>query len=409
MSGRIESTTLLQSLMATAFRECDAAARDPSRRVAWCSSVGPVELLRALDFTVFFPENHAAMLGASRMSTGLIPFANAEGFSPEVCSYMTSDIGAFRRNVTPLSRVDPSITSVPKPDVLVYDSNQCRDVVDWFSFYGRELGVPVIGVAAPRGVQEPTEDLVAAVASQIRALVSPLEAIAGRRLDPDRLREAVAVSRDTSDLWRSVLSCGEALPSPLTFFDGCIHMGPAVVLRGDPRALEYYRVLLAELQARIAAGQGAVSGERVRLYWDGMPVWGRLRDLSDLLAGLGASVVGSTYCSSWVFGQLDPDEPFDSMARAAIELFIARTDVVKEMVLAGEAVRYRVDGIVFHDAKTCPNNSNCRYGMPARLREGKGLASVIVHSDLNDLRLHADEGVRLALEAFVEQCLEARR
>jgi benzoyl-CoA reductase/2-hydroxyglutaryl-CoA dehydratase subunit BcrC/BadD/HgdB len=404
---RLESTARLQALMLEAFRECDAAARAPQGRVAWCTSVGPVELLRALGFAVFFPENHAAMLGASRAATDLIPAASAEGYSPDVCSYMTSDIGAFRRGVTALSRVDPSITSVPRPDVLVYDTNQCRDVVDWFSFYGRQFGVPVIGVAAPRGVDAVTDDLVAAVASQIRGLVAPLEAIAGRRLDPGRLRDAVAISRDTSLLWRRVLSTGSARPSPLTFFDACIHMGPAVILRGDPRSAAYYEGLLAELEGRIARGVAAVPGERVRLYWEGMPIWGRLRDVSDLLARLGACVAGSTYCSSWVFDALDPAAPFDSMARASVELFITRTDAVKERVLADEARRYSVDGMVFHDAKTCPNNSNCRYGMPGRLAAGAGVPSVIVHSDLNDLRLHADEGVRLALEAFVEQCAEA--
>ncbi len=404
---RLESTTRMQALMAEAFRECDAAAWDPGRRVAWCSSVGPVELLRALGFAIFFPENHAAMLGASRAATDLIPAASAEGYSPDVCSYMTSDIGAFRRGVTALSRVDPSITAVPRPDVLVYDTNQCRDVLDWFSFYGRQWGAPVIGVSAPRGVGEVTGDLVASVAAQIRGLVQPLESIAGRRLDAGRLREAVAVSRDTSILWRRVLSTGEARPSPLTFFDACVHMGPAVVLRGDPRSAAYYEGLLAELEGRVARGEAAVAGERVRLYWEGMPIWGRLRDVSDLLARLGACVAGSTYCSSWVFDALDPDAPFDSMARAALELFITRTDAVKERILAAEARRYSVHGIVFHDAKTCPNNSNCRYGMPGRLAAGPGVPSVVVHSDLNDLRLHADEGVRLALEAFVEQCAEA--
>jgi hypothetical protein len=97
------------------------------------------------------------------------------------------------------------------------------------------------------------------------------------------------------------------------------------------------------------------------------------------------------------------------MARAALELFISRTDAVKDRVLAAEVRRYSADGIVFHDAKTCPNNSNCRYGMPGRLAAVAGVPSVVVHSDLNDLRLHADEGVRLALEAFVEQVVEARR
>ena len=54
-------------------------------------------------------------------------------------------------------------------------------------------------------------------------------------------------------------------------------MAPAVVLRGRPEAIEYYDTLLAELVEREKLGYSAVPGERMRLYWDGMPVWGRLR------------------------------------------------------------------------------------------------------------------------------------
>ena len=48
------------------------AARERTAPVAWCTSVGPVELLRALGYQVFFPENHGALLGASRALDGLL-------------------------------------------------------------------------------------------------------------------------------------------------------------------------------------------------------------------------------------------------------------------------------------------------------------------------------------------------
>lgn len=81
--------------MADYYYELDAATKNPQQKVAWCSSVGPAEILRSLGFFVYFPENHGAMLGSSRMATDLIPHANAVGYSPEVCSYLTSDIGAY--------------------------------------------------------------------------------------------------------------------------------------------------------------------------------------------------------------------------------------------------------------------------------------------------------------------------
>ena len=92
---------ILKKVMADHFYELDEASRTGSRKIAWCSSVGPAELLRGMGFLVYFPENHGAMLGATRIAAELIPYANAIGYSPDICSYLTSDIGAFLQKKTP--------------------------------------------------------------------------------------------------------------------------------------------------------------------------------------------------------------------------------------------------------------------------------------------------------------------
>ncbi len=121
-----------------------------------------------------------------------------------------------------------------------------------------------------------------------------------------------------------------AKPAPLTFFDATIHMAPAVVMRGLPEAVEYYKLLLAELNERIENKVAAIEGERHRIYWDGMPIWGKLRDLAALFMSLSTNIVASTYCNSWIFDAFDPAQPFESMARAYTELFIVRDESYKE-------------------------------------------------------------------------------
>jgi benzoyl-CoA reductase/2-hydroxyglutaryl-CoA dehydratase subunit BcrC/BadD/HgdB len=403
---KIQATDLMGRVMADYFYGLNEAATTGSRKVAWCTSVGPAELLRAMDFAVHFPENHGAMLGSTRRSTDLIPEANAVGYSPDICSYLTADIGAYLKKTTPLSKAYPGIERVPRPDVLVYNTNQCRDVQDWFGWYAKELGVPAIGISSPKNVVDVGEGLVDDVARQIQALVPTLEAITGKRLDIDRLRETVARSRQCSEIWREVLETAIAAPAPLTFFDGTIHMGPAVCLRGTTEALDYYRVLLAELRQRIADGVAAVEGEQLRLYWEGMPVWGRLRQHSEMFAQLRTNVLASTYCSSWIFPAFDGADPFRSMARAYLELFIVRSEKYKEKYLKEMFERFRVDGVVYHDAKTCPYNSNNRYGLPQRLEQETGLPSLVISGDLNDLRCVSDEQMKINVEAFVEQLQE---
>ena len=400
---KIAAAKTMRKLMADHFYELDQAAKEGHPKIAWCTSVGPAELLRAMGFVVYFPENHGAMLGATRMATETIPAANAIGYSPDICSYLTSDIGAFLQNRTPLSDVYKGITTIPRPDVLVYNTNQCREVQDWLAWYGRRWSKPVIGIECYRSVSEVTDVHVAGIAGQIKALIRPLEEICGQRFDIDRLREAVRLSRQCSDLWKEVLETATARPSPLTFFDSTIHMAPAVVMRGMQTAIDYYQELLPELKARISDGVAAVEGERLRLYWEGMPIWGRLRDLATLFLELRTCVVASTYANSWIFTALNGDDPFRSMARAYTELFIVRSDPYKEKYLEEMIDTFGVDGVVFHDSKTCPSNTNCRYGMARRIQERLDIPSITIAGDLNDLRCYSDEQAKTQIEAFAEQ------
>ncbi len=402
---RIEASQNCKTLMADHFLEMDQAMKTGSRKIAWCTSVGPAELLRGMGFLVYFPENHGAMLGATRMATELIPHTNALGYSPDICSYLTADVGSYLQKKTPLTMAY-KIESVPRPDVLVFNTNQCRDVQDWFAWYARELNVPLLGIHTHRDIGEIGELQIQDIAGQIKELVPPLEKISGERFDGDRFKEAVEYSRRTSELWRACLEASAAIPSPWTFFDATILMGPAVVARGTREAVDFYEILLAELEERIHQGIAAVDGEKFRLYWEGMPIWGKLRPLSEQFFSLKTCVVASTYCNSWIFDQLDPAEPFESMARAYTELFIVRDEPYKETYIKNCFEKFTFDGILFHDAKTCPNNSNNRYGMPERLSKKLGIPVLTINGDLNDLRCYSEEQAKTNIEAFIEQLEE---
>ena len=405
---KLEAAKTIGKFMADYYYDLDNAAKTGERKVAWCTSVGPAEILRAMGFAVYFPETHSAMIGTTRMATDLIPKANAIGYSPDICSYLTADVGAYLEGVSPLSKAFKGIEGPPKPDVLVFNTNQCRDVQDWFNFYGNEYDVPVVGVHSYVGVQEVEDAHIRSIAKQMQEMIPALEEVSGTKFDIDRLREAVALSRECSDLWKEVLDTAAAVPSPITFFDGTTLMGAAVVGRGTKEANDVYRVLLAELKERIANGEGAVEDERYRIYWDGMPVWGRLGAHAKMFAGLRANVMASTYCNSWIFSALDPAEPFESMARAYTELFIVRADAPKETYIKNMLDFFKVDGVIFHDAKTCPNNSNCRYGMPQRIQNATHLPFLVINGDLNDMRLISDEQTKTNVEAFIEQLEEGK-
>jgi benzoyl-CoA reductase/2-hydroxyglutaryl-CoA dehydratase subunit BcrC/BadD/HgdB len=401
----IKTAKLMKEVMENYFKEMDEASRTKNKKIAWCSSVGPAELALSLGYLVYYYENHAAMIGTNRTAADFIPVANAHGYSPEICSYLTSDVGAYLKGETPLKKAF-GIEGIPKPDVLLYNTNQCRDVYDWMNFYSHEFKAPLLGVNTPRTQHVPREDTIKSVQAQIEEMVPELERISGNKFDIDRFRETMGLSLECTKLWQKVLDTSMHKPSPVNFFDTCVHMGPAVVLRGKQVAIDYYKVLLAEMEDRIRDGVSAVPDEKHRFYWEGMPIWGKLRMMSELFSRLKSCIVVSTYCNSWVFPQFDPSDPFHSMAEAYCSIFIGQDDIFKENYIADKVDKYGVDGIIFHDARTCPNNTNNRYGMANRVSERLGVPHLVIDGDLNDLRCFSEEQTITNVEAFVEQIEE---
>lgn len=372
------------------------------RKIAWCTSVGPAELLRSFGFEVYFPENHGALLGATRTAMDYIPEAVKCGYSGHVCSYTTSDIGAYLKDETPLQK-HYGLNGIPKPDLIAYNTNQCREVQDWFTFYAHSFNCPIVGIQPPRHLNEVTKQEVDLVVSQFKQMIPLCEKVSGQKYDEDRFREIVKLSREATLLWQRVLKTSIADAAPISFFDGTIHMGPIVVLRGTQAAKDYYTALLAELEDNVRRKHGFLPAARSRIFWEGMPIWGKLRMLSDLFSENGAAVVASTYCSSWVFDQFDEHDPWSSTARAYTEIFINRSEEVKMKMLSDWFDEYHIDGIVYHDSKTCFNNSNAKFGMPQRLKEMTGVPYVVVEGDLCDMRFFSEGQSVTKIESFLEQ------
>ncbi len=398
----INSSQELRRISTKYYKGLEEASADPTRKIAWCSSVGPAELLLAMDFAVYYPENHAAMLGASRTANKYIPASIALGYSPEICSYLTSDIGAYLKKETPFTKAY-GVKRIPEPDVLIFNTNQCRDVQDWFSFYAREFDVPILGINSPSFITEINQNHISTVAEQMKDITEQLEKITEYSFEKAKLQKKLRLSLECSHLWLDVLKTGANIPSPLTFFDGCIHMLPAVVLRGNQIAIDYYKLLKEELEDRIEQNISAVLDEKFRIFWDGMPIWGKLRSLSDQFYDLKTCIVASTYCNSWIFTDFNPNEPFLSMAKAYTNLFINKSEIGKITYLKDMIKEFHIDGIIFHNARTCPNNSNTQYGMPKRLEEQTDIPNLVIDADLNDLNVYSEEQTRTNIEAFIEQ------
>jgi benzoyl-CoA reductase/2-hydroxyglutaryl-CoA dehydratase subunit BcrC/BadD/HgdB len=364
-----------------------------------------VEIVRALDFAPYYPENHAALIAASRRAGPYIARATADGFSQFVSSAMRTDIGALLAGSSPLTDAH-GIAGPPRPDVVIYSTNTGHELVRWFEFYGSYYDVPVMGLHPPPALNVLEQIDVDAAVHQLLRLQRRLEESTGRALDIDRLGEVVGYSAKAAELWSDILGLARAVPAPITFFDTLIHVAPMILMRGTPEAVDYYVQLKAEVEERVAQGVSAVPNEAHRLYWDGPPIWCALRPLARLFEEAGAAIVASTFCSEFALRGLDPDDPLQSMARAYTGIFDNRSEDYRAAYLAQQFEHFGVDAAIYHDCRTTPETSHVRYGPAARTLHLTGVPGLVIEADSHDLRLFSTERLQEQFADFLEQRVE---
>jgi benzoyl-CoA reductase/2-hydroxyglutaryl-CoA dehydratase subunit BcrC/BadD/HgdB len=256
-------------------------------KVAWVTSGAPIEFLKALDFYLFYPENHGALCGTARVVVDIASEAENAGFSRDICSYARTDIGAMLSGKTPVGQL-------PRPDLLVACTNICQTVLHWYRVLAHHFNVPLILIDTPFTYTTVTDHAVAFVKRQLEEAIPIAEKAAGKSIDPRRFEEVMLLSRDASQLWQQILERAKHRPAPLSVFDQCIQMAPLVEMRGEPGTVDFYAAMLEEIDERIDQGIGVVKNERKRLLWDNLPIWYRLRYLAEFLGQHGIVIAAST-------------------------------------------------------------------------------------------------------------------
>ncbi|MEZ4585437.1 MAG: 2-dehydropantoate 2-reductase [Gemmatimonadales bacterium] len=398
----LESTRRLRELIGDHYRDLDAASIATDRLVACCTSLGPVEILRALGMTPYVPENHAALIAASRRGVPYLARATELGYSQFANSAMRLDVGALLAGDSPLVG-SYGVAGSPRPDLAVYSTNTGRALIDWFRFYGERYAVPVMGLSPPAELDQLESIDEQAVVQQMLRLVGRLETVAGQRLDVVRLAEIVRATAEASALWSEILDLARTTPTPLTFFDTLVQVAPMVLLRGTEDAVSYYRMLRDELAERVARGIGAVAPERYRCYWDGPPLWCALRPLSRFLSERGVAVVASTFAESFVLSGLDPDDPVASLARSYAQVFANRSDAFQLGFVSDQLDEYGIDFAVLHDCRTAPQTNHVRYGLAARLQRQTRVPAVVLEADSHDERLFSLDRFRAVVDEVLDR------
>jgi len=373
-----------------------------AKPVAWVTSGAPVELLRAFDFYTIYPENHGALCGAQRLGPEYCGIAEDHGYHQDLCSYARIDLGHALSGKTPVGKL-------PRPDILFASNNICQTVLYWYRILAHRLKVPLLLFDTPYNFTlSDSEDIrredLHYMVDQLKEMIPVLEKVSGKPFKEKNFSRVIHSAKEASLAWGRILSTMRQRPAPMTIFDAFVHLAPIVSLRGLPVALDYYRILLAELEERVDQGVGAILHERKRLMWDNIAVWYKVRDFSNLFAERGMNFVTATYTNAWAetSAHMDVEKPFESMARTYARV-ILNNNLNHRLELMERLIReYRVDGLVIHSAKSCKPYSVGQYDLKRILMERLEVPSVIIEADITDFRAFSEEQTRTRLEAFFE-------
>ena len=372
-------------------------ANAAQRPVAWVTSGAPVEFLKALGYHLHYPENHAALCGIRRKAVEIMGEAEAVGWSRDVCSYARTDFGTLLSGKTPAGRL-------PRPDLLVCCNNICQTVLSWYRALATYTGAPLLVIDTPFLYDQASDHAVAYVKAQLDQGIELAERVARRSLSMSRFEEVGRLSQDAAYLWMEVLKKSQHVPAPMTVFDQFILMGPIVEMRGDEETCRFYKTLSKELDKRIETGVAAIRGERIRLVWDNLPIWFRVRHLSELLAQHGAACVASTYTNAWaeLAPMMEPSKPVESMARVYLHPILNRSTAYKLETMRAMSRDFKAQGVLLHSDRSCKPYSIGQVDQRERLVNQMGVPALLLEADHSDERVYADGPSDARVTAFLE-------
>ncbi len=419
-AGRVRG--LVRDMYTRAFME--------GRPVAWVMYSMCNEIFHAMDVIPVYPENFGALCAVKRVGDPFMREAEAEGFANVICSYARIGLGYtarwFREGEMPKDAPDSGMF---KPVMLVSSSLACDTRFKWFQSFQRYIDAPHFSFESPfipiQDALDPgvRKQYMKYNVAQLNELVRFMEGVLKKKMDWDRLDQAVRLGQKTYGLWHEAfMKAGRAVPCPMPAEDAFNNFVPAFFMMGQQEAYDFYKGLVDEIDEKIAGGEGTIPEEKHRLIWGGgLPPWHSMKMFNYVQERGAVFVFQSVYIP---MQEVDiPDRitnPLERLAYSIYENAALRAELDKKMGLSGlcnfvglgNPLLYidecRADGIVMHALRSCRGTTIGQVYNRNLIQERSDVPVIFLESDMCDVNSFSEEVWKTRLEALFEM-LEAGR
>lgn len=414
----LAATKLVYPLVKSYYEEANLVRQNHTKKVGYVTGGGLVDLTWVFDNVLpVYPENFNAGCASKQITPPLLEIAEGAGYSRDLCGYARNHLGYM------LGGKDLDLSfpggGLPLPDFLLGDSGACYVHLKWWREIERHLGykIPTYLVEIPYIPPRMSLDAIEFhyldyTIKQIKGALAFLEQVSGRKLDEDRLKEVVRLAGEASELYEEMQQLRKAVPSPAGSEDILSCVMPIVQWSGTQQAVDFYRSLRDEIKARVDAGVGVIpGGEKLRILFDNIPPWFSLGLFNYLHNFEAVSVIESySYFFHYCRGKLDPDKPYESLARKYLYGVWYMTSVREtvEKLITRHALDYKVDGIISYALYGCKISTGFLPYQAKYMQEKYGIPTLQLEGDMVDPRDYADGPVKNRIDAFLEMLLERK-
>jgi len=404
---RLKAAKLLNRVVGEYYMEC-VQAKAQGKPVGWMPPMnGAIELFYAMDLQPVFPENWSPICAAFGLADKNFQVSEGMGYSRDLCGYLRNIIGYVHGMA---KEKDNPMGGLPEPDILLSPGGGCVPVMKIFQELRRRY--PAARVFDADLPQVAVEDIkqyhVDYAISEMHRLIDFLTATTGRKMNYDRLREVVSLSDRACDLWDEIMSYRRCIPTPFSAAEIGI-MFVMVTRQGTQAAVDFLTNVRDEVRERAEAGAGVIEQEKLRLFWDNIPLWYNM-GLFNYFEKMGGVVVAETYSAAWSL-RLDPGHPLDALARKSLMSYplVSCVSVKKRIEMVLKACReYSIDGAILHRNKSCVPITLGQMDIKRALETELGIPSVIIDADHMDQQNFSIGPFQTRVDAFMEMLLEKK-
>ena len=403
---RLKSAKELNRVVSEYYQECNLAKTEGTP-VGWMPPMnGAIEIFYAMDLQPVFPENWSPLCAAFGFTPGNFEVSEGMGYSRDLCGYLRNIAGY----VHGMMKDEEALLRLPEPDILISFGGGCIPAMKIFQIMERRFpGASVFSADLPQVAVEDIKDYhVDYAVSEMHRLIAFLTEATGRKMDDDRLKETVGLSDRACALWDEIMSYRRHIPVPFSAAEIGI-MFVMVTRQGTQTAVDFLTRVRDEVKERAEGKLGVIEDERIRLFWDNIPLWYNM-GLFNYFEKMGGVVVAETYSAAWSL-RLNVDRPIEALAIKSLMSYplVSCVSIKKRKEMVLKACRdYAIDGAVLHRNKSCVPITLGQMDIKRALEEELGVPSVIIDADHMDARNFSLAQFQTRVDAFMEMLHEKK-